>query len=496
MKKLLLPLFLLIVATATAQQNSNYIPPGIPSTSIQGYIQNPSDTLTRKIYHYYGNGLADRMVRWQDLATFGVSSFNGRTGSITPLIGDYGLFYLQNQTATPQTFSGSINGDLFFNPSSGTYPNIVINNGGFTLTSALGVGNGINSVGHYWTNNGFTISLLAPTLASSDKFVTMQNASGILALTADIPTSLPTPNALTIDNSGAGASSGTTFNGSVARTISHNTIGALPISSPTYTGTLTGPNITLNPALNSNFKTVNVTAGGFAMGYVVNATNGSAFYYGLEGPTGGTVATGSAQYAALVGNNYNRPLQLFANNDVKMTVSSTGVDAPALNSTTQSANDNSTKVATTAYVDALKTTGNTWTPTQAFTNVIEAEAGVNSKSGYGTRYYNVANSFYNNFGVTTLTGNHSVLLPNGSGTVALTKDNIAGSYSGVGTATTTFTVTIGSTQPNTTYKVQATPSNTLSAALFYVNNKTTTTFDVVYLVGLTGTVTFDWLVSQ
>lgn len=72
------------------------------------------------------------------------------------------------------------------------------------------------------------------------------------------------------------------------------------------------------------------------------------------------------------------------------------------------------------------------------------------------------------------------------------KRAIAGSVSQVGTATTTFTVTIGATQPNTTYKVNVTPSNTLSAALFYVNNKSTTTFDVVYLAGLTGSVAFDW----
>lgn len=71
---------------------------------------------------------------------------------------------------------------------------------------------------------------------------------------------------------------------------------------------------------------------------------------------------------------------------------------------------------------------------------------------------------------------------------------ISGSASQVGTATTTFTVTIGSTMSNSTYKVNVTPTAALSAALFYVTNKTTTTFDVVYLAGLTGTVTFDWAV--
>jgi hypothetical protein len=69
---------------------------------------------------------------------------------------------------------------------------------------------------------------------------------------------------------------------------------------------------------------------------------------------------------------------------------------------------------------------------------------------------------------------------------------VAGNFSQVGTATTTFTVTIGTTQANTNYKVNVTPTALLSAAAFFVTNKTTTTFDVVYAAGLTGTVTFDW----
>lgn len=73
---------------------------------------------------------------------------------------------------------------------------------------------------------------------------------------------------------------------------------------------------------------------------------------------------------------------------------------------------------------------------------------------------------------------------------------VIGSFSQVGTATTTFTVTFGGTQPNATYKVSVTPTAILSAAAFYVTNKTTTTFDVVYLAGLTGTVAFDWELFQ
>jgi len=72
---------------------------------------------------------------------------------------------------------------------------------------------------------------------------------------------------------------------------------------------------------------------------------------------------------------------------------------------------------------------------------------------------------------------------------------LAGSYSTTATAQTTFTVTIGSTMANTNYKVNVTPSGVLTAAVFYVSNKTTTTFDVTYLSALTGAVSFDWIVA-
>jgi len=87
-------------------------------------------------------------------------------------------------------------------------------------------------------------------------------------------------------------------------------------------------------------------------------------------------------------------------------------------------------------------------------------------------------------------------LVNLKGVTSPIKNVVSSSVSTTGTATTVFTVTIGSTRPNNTYKVTATPSNVLSCALFYINNKTTTTFDVVYLAGLTGAVAFDWILTD
>jgi len=71
---------------------------------------------------------------------------------------------------------------------------------------------------------------------------------------------------------------------------------------------------------------------------------------------------------------------------------------------------------------------------------------------------------------------------------------IAGSFSQTVTAVTTFVVTIGQTMANTTYKVCVTPTSMLSAAVFYVTSKSTTQFTVTYLTGITGVVSFDWII--
>jgi hypothetical protein len=94
-------------------------------------------------------------------------------------------------------------------------------------------------------------------------------------------------------------------------------------------------------------------------------------------------------------------------------------------------------------------------------------------------------------GAVTISSNAQgiTLAPNNGIVIGAVK---AGSFSGTGTATTTFVVTTGVTMPNNTYKVNVTPTSALSAAVFYVTSKSTTQFTVTYLAGLTGTVTFDW----
>lgn len=75
-------------------------------------------------------------------------------------------------------------------------------------------------------------------------------------------------------------------------------------------------------------------------------------------------------------------------------------------------------------------------------------------------------------------------------------DSLRGDFSATATAQTSFTITFGGTQPNNTYFVGVTARNALTAAQNYVMTKTTTSFTVTYLTGLTGTVNFDWVLHQ
>lgn len=69
-----------------------------------------------------------------------------------------------------------------------------------------------------------------------------------------------------------------------------------------------------------------------------------------------------------------------------------------------------------------------------------------------------------------------------------------GNYTATGTATTAFTVTLPVTMPDATYTPSITPKNALSATGWYISARTTTTFTVTYLTGLTGAVDFDYIV--
>lgn len=130
------------------------------------------------------------------------------------------------------------------------------------------------------------------------------------------------------------------------------------------------------------------------------------------------------------------------------------------------------------------------------TAIVHIKAGTATASTAPLKFTSGTNLTTTEAGAVEYNGTHLFFTAVNAGTrYQLDQQVFAGSYSGTGTATTTFTVTIGATQANTTYKVNVTPTNALSAGVFYVTNKTTTTFDVTFLSALTGAVTFDYITS-
>lgn len=91
-------------------------------------------------------------------------------------------------------------------------------------------------------------------------------------------------------------------------------------------------------------------------------------------------------------------------------------------------------------------------------------------------------------------GTHLYARING-GNRQLDQQPIKGNYTATGTATTTVTVTIGQTMANTSYVVSVTPRDSITAVNYYVTNQTTTTFDVTFVSGLTGSINFDFIVT-
>jgi len=173
--------------------------------------------------------------------------------------------------------------------------------------------------------------------------------------------------------------------------------------------------------------------------------------------------------------------------------------------TTQSPGDNSTKIATTAYVDAadaLKAplaspalTGNPTAPTQS--------PGDNSTKIATTAYVDAADALKAPLASPALTGNPTAPTQtqgDNSTKIATTAyvDNrftaYGGEFSYSGASTVTLTVTMGFTVPGN-YAVCVTPTNVAAASQpCYVTNKTSTTFQII-LISPNTDVSFDWIIS-
>jgi hypothetical protein len=165
--------------------------------------------------------------------TDAVSSVNGFTGAVNLGLGD-----ISNVTLTSPT-----NAQLLrFNGTSSKWenwtPTYISGNQTITLSGDV-TGSGTTAI----TTTIGALKVTNAMLAGSIDYAKMdattvptwnQNTTGQAGSVA---------NSITFNNGGAGAASGTTFNGSAARTISYNTIGAQPLLTNPVTGTGTSGQI-------------------------------------------------------------------------------------------------------------------------------------------------------------------------------------------------------------------------------------------------------------
>jgi hypothetical protein len=139
------------------------------------------------------------------------------------------------------------------------------------------------------------------TIANDTYFSANQSSSGVWEIASGGTGTGTTTNGLTMNNSGSGATSGTSFNGSAAETISYNTLGAGGLAasnnwtgSNTFNGhlitgesTKTGSYTGNSTADSGNLIVMNCSS---SCTYTFNATPGNG-YYGAVMSIGSTVAT-------------------------------------------------------------------------------------------------------------------------------------------------------------------------------------------------------------
>lgn len=416
------------------------------------------------------------------------------------------------------------------NGGTGTVRNINLNSGtailavNSTLTGGLGFIDASRSTGGTGTtlstSGTSTASSGTPTFFGAYNTVNQTSTAGYTAIKASIfeqATGSGGKLLFDVGTNSATNNSGThTSKAKIDNTGLLTTVGGISTTTGNFTGDLNSTNAYLSGTLGAAYVSTNGNTGTLGLGdhsaaifrtgsALADRRAGIAHYVaGVEDFFSGTNAAHTA-YNITVGG--TTPLSITTGGIVNLSSLSasqavftdasknlvsnaiTGTGSVVMSSAIAGFAPSSTTVTTNTTQTGLtgdKTTSGNITTTTGFL-----------KSGTGTNYVGLypdhmefSSGLYDSYlQWTNHTGNRTVYLPDASGTLSL---NVSGSFSGVGTATTTFTVTIGATQANTTYKVNVTPTSVLSAALFYVSNKTTTTFDVVYMAGLTGTVTFDW----
>jgi len=182
--------------------------------------------------------------------------------------------------------------------TAGTASQVLI--GGASAPAWSSTPSGLTSVSATTFTGALTGNATTATTLQTARLINTVSFNG----SADITITANTTNALTMNNSGSGAASGTTFNGSTAQTLSYNTLGASPLAgsaSLTTLGTVTtgtwnasviagqyGGTGVANTGRTITLAGNLTTTGAFAT--TLNVTNTTS----ITLPTTGTIYSGSA----------------------------------------------------------------------------------------------------------------------------------------------------------------------------------------------------------
>lgn len=185
--------------------------------------------------------------------------------SITPA--SIGAVASVSGTANEITVTGTTNVTLSL-PTALTFTGKTVINGTFNMAAGSIGGSPLVTEAGSQTLTNKTISGANNTLSNignsslSNSSVTYNGVNVALGGSGTITAN--TPNSATFNNSGSGDASGATFNGSAAKTISYNTLGASPLagsSSITTVGTVTSGTWNATPIANNYLANSSVTIG-------------------------------------------------------------------------------------------------------------------------------------------------------------------------------------------------------------------------------------------